>query len=88
MWIYSKPKNEHESRFLLNLDQCSRINISQIGERWLIEAMLESESIPIASAGTSDEASEMMTLLYESLESGRVALDLEHPERKSTRQTA
>ncbi len=77
MWIYTKPRSEHDSRFLLNLDHCSRINISQLGERWFIEAMLESESIPVAAAGSQEEATALLKQVFDGLKSGEKALDLD-----------
>src|ERR1044071_4642309 len=80
MWIYSKRRNEHDNRFLLNLDLCSRINLTQLGEKWFIEVMLGSEAHPIAFTTSQEEAAELLQQIFESLKSGEKALDLETPE--------
>jgi len=77
MWIYSKPRSEHDNRFLLNLDLSSRINLSQLGERWFIEVMQGTESHPIASTTSSEEATELLNRIFEGLNSGEHALDLQ-----------
>ncbi|HLK61368.1 MAG TPA: hypothetical protein VKU00_32765 [Chthonomonadaceae bacterium] len=77
MWIYSKRRGEHDNRFVLNLDLCSRIHLTQLGEKWFVEAMLESEAQPIASTNSQEEASDILKRIFESLKAGEKALDLE-----------
>ncbi|HZT42154.1 MAG TPA: hypothetical protein VFA07_08185 [Chthonomonadaceae bacterium] len=79
MWIFSRPRNEHESRFLLNLEQSSRINLIQLGERWFVEVMLGTESVPVASASSPEEAAALIKRIFDSLRAGEAALDLEAP---------
>src|SRR5438552_74593 len=80
MWIYSKRRGEHDLRYLMNLDQCSRINLTQIGERWFIEVMLGSETVPIAQVNSQEEADAILREIFESLAEGKSALDLDSPE--------
>ncbi len=79
MWIYSKPRNEHDTRFLLNLDQCSRINVTQLGEKWFVEVFLGSDSFPVAAAPTQEEAIGLMKRIFDSLKGGEKAFDLDAP---------
>jgi hypothetical protein len=79
MWVYTKPRSEHDIRFLLNLDQCSRINLSQLGERWFIEVFLGSDSFPIAAAPSQEEAIRILRTIFDSLKAGEKALDLDEP---------
>ena len=83
MWIFSRPRNEHENRFLLNLDQSSRINLIQLGERWFIEVMLGTESVPVASANSQEEAATLLKRIFDSLLAGAEALDLEAPPQEA-----
>lgn len=77
MWIFSRPRNEHENRFLLNLDQSSRINLIQLGERWFVEVMLGTESVPVAAANSPEEAAALIKQIFDSLLAGADALDLD-----------
>lgn len=76
MWIYTKPRNEHDIRFMLNLDLCTRVNVNQLGERWFLDVTLDSESIPVASSASEQEAFGLLQLVFDSLKNGRKALDL------------
>ncbi len=76
MWIFTRPRSEHDMKFMLNLDQCSRIQLTQLGERWFVEVMLGTESVPVASAGSVEEAAELLALVFEAIRSGDNALDL------------
>lgn len=79
MWIYSRPKNEHDNRFVLNLDLCSRISVNQLGEKWFVEVMLGAEAVPVAAAPTQEEAMGLLLQVFEALRSGDNALDLAAP---------
>jgi len=76
MWIYNRPRNEHDNRFLLNLDHGSRINVNALGEHWFVEVMLGSEAIPIASTDSQEEAIALQKRIFEGLKAGEKALDL------------
>jgi hypothetical protein len=76
MWIYSRPRSENDIRFLLNLDLCSRIGLTELGEKWYVEVTLESETLPVASAGSNEEATAILTRIFESVRAGDGALDL------------
>ena len=76
MWIYTRPKTEHEPRFLLNLDESWRIAISQLGEKWLIEVTFGTESTPVATASSGEEAVSLVSRIFEALKNGEKALDL------------
>ena len=84
MWIYSKRRNEHDNRFLLNLDLCSRINLTQLGEKWFIEVMLGTEAYPVAFATSQEEVADLIQRIFESLKAGEKALDLETSGHEST----
>ncbi|HLV81796.1 MAG TPA: hypothetical protein VKT32_16025, partial [Chthonomonadaceae bacterium] len=71
------------NRFLLNLDQSARINLIQLGERWFVEVMLGSESVPVASANSPEEASALIKRIFESIRAGEDALDLEAPPQEA-----
>jgi hypothetical protein len=75
MWIFTKPRSENDNRFVVNLDMCSRINLSRLGEHRFIEVMLESESVPIASAESREEAKAILSKVFESLKAGEKAFD-------------
>lgn len=76
MWIRTKPRSEHETRLLVNLDQSSRITISKLGERWFIEVMLGTDAFPVASAKSQEEAEALLKSIFDSLHSDEKALDL------------
>src|SRR5438094_148276 len=77
MWVYSKSRGEHDHRFLMNLDQCSRINLTHLGERWFIELMHGSETTPIAQVNSEEEAGTILQEIFDSLLAAKPALDLD-----------
>lgn len=76
MWVFTKPRNEYDVRFLLNLDLCSRVGINQLGERWFVEVTLGTETVPVASAGSQEEAAALMGRIFGAIEAGKQGLDL------------
>jgi hypothetical protein len=88
MWISTKPRSEQDQSFLLNLDQCSRINISKLGERWFIEVMLGSDAFPVASAGSQEEAQAFLKQIFDSLRDDVKALDLNAPTEEAEKAKA
>src|SRR5579872_1683729 len=82
MWIYTRPRNENDNRFLLNLDLCSRVNVSQLGEKWFVEVILGSESFPVAAMGSREEAVDIVQQVFDSLKADEKALDLAAPPEK------
>src|SRR5690348_966595 len=88
MWIHTMPRSEYDVPFLLNLALCSRVNISQLGERWFIEVMLESEAVPVATARTQEEAMGIVRRIFDAIRAGESALDLSaQPEPRPEEQT-
>src|SRR5437762_14054198 len=77
MWIYSRRRNEQDHRFLMNLDLCSRINLTQLGEKWFIEVMLGADAHPVATLNSQEEADALLKQIFENLQAGAAALDLE-----------
>jgi hypothetical protein len=77
MWIYSKSRGENDNRFLINLDLSSRVNLSQLGEHWFIEVMQGSDSHPIASTTSREEAVEIQKRIFEAMKAGEQAIDLD-----------
>ena len=60
----------------MNLDMCSRINLSELGEKWFIELVIGSETTPIAQVATQEEAAKILQAIFHSLQEDRPALDL------------
>ena len=77
MWIHTRPRSEQDNGLLINLDQCGRVQVSKLGEKWFIEAMLGSDAYPIAAAGSQEEAHALLKRIFDSLNAGEKALDLE-----------
>jgi len=77
MWIYSKSRGENDNRFLINLDLSARINLSQLGEHWFIEVMQGSDSHPIASTTSREEAVEIQRMIFDAMKRGEQAIDLD-----------
>ncbi len=76
MWIYTKPRNEHDNRFLLNMALCSRVSVNQLGDRWFIEVTLGTEAVPVAATGSREQALALVRRIYEGIRSGEQAMDL------------
>lgn len=77
MWVYTKSRGEKDKRFLLNLDICSRINISQLGEKWFLEVILGSDSFPIAALNSQEEAETLMQHIFDHFKEEGKAIDLD-----------
>jgi hypothetical protein len=82
MWVYTRSRGEHDRRFLLNLSHCSRISVSQLGERWFLEVILGNDTLPIASVNSQEEAETLLERLYACLKADAKAMDLDAPEEK------
>jgi hypothetical protein len=82
MWVFSKHRGEHDYRFLMNLDQCSRINLTPLGEKFFIEVVLGSETIPIAQVSSQEEAEAIQKQVFMGLQAGEKALDLDAPRQE------
>jgi hypothetical protein len=77
MWIHTRPRTEQENAYLINLAQASRVNISKIGERWFIEAMIGTEAFPLAMANSVEEAHAILKHIFDKIHASECALDLE-----------
>jgi hypothetical protein len=77
MWVYSKSRGEHDNRFMVNLDQVSRINVSQLGGKWFLEVILGSESFPVAAAASREEVLLILARIFDGIQAGERALDLD-----------
>jgi hypothetical protein len=76
MWVYTRPRNEHDHRFLLNLDHYPSITVNQLGERFFVDAGTGGETATLASSNSLEEATELVKQIFEALEAGKTALDL------------
>lgn len=76
MWVFTKPRNEHERRFMLNMDHFARITVSQIGEKFFVDAVMENDTFSLAAAASSAEADSIIDYVYESIKAGEKAIDI------------
>ena len=76
MWIYTRPRNEHDRRFLLNLDHFPLLTVNQLGERFFVDAGTGGETATLAATGSLEEAEGLVKRIFEALETGKTALDL------------
>lgn len=76
MWIYTRPRNEHDPRFLLNLDHYPSIAINQLGERFFVDAGTGGDTATLASSDSAEEATGLVQQIFAALEAGKPALDL------------
>ncbi|HLJ56603.1 MAG TPA: hypothetical protein VKT77_16310 [Chthonomonadaceae bacterium] len=77
MWVFTKSRDEHDHRTLLNLDLGSRISVTVLGERWFIDVMQASDTVSIAQVGSEEEAKEIFRRIYDALAKGENAIDLD-----------
>jgi hypothetical protein len=87
MWVYTKPRNEHDKRQLLDLAHFSVVTVSQLGERWFVDAVMGSDSSPLASANSQEEANTIVEYIFDSLKAGENAIDLNLPPQKVPKQS-
>lgn len=76
MWVYTRPRNEHDPRFLLNLDHYPSIAVNQLGDRFFVDAGTGGDTATLASTGSAEEANGLVQQVFEALEAGKTALDL------------
>ena len=76
MWLLSRPRSEHDNRFLLNMELGSRINLTTLGEKWFVEVVVGTESHPVAVAGTGEEANAILKRIFDAVAAGDHSLDL------------
>ena len=76
MWVYTRPRNEHDHRFLINLERFPNIAINQLGERFFVDAGTGGDTSTLASTASQEEAEGIVQHIFEALEAGKTALDL------------
>ena len=76
MWVYTRPRNEHDHRFLLNLDRYPSVTVNQLGERFFVDAGTGGETATLASTESQEEATEIVQQIFDALEAGKTAFDL------------
>lgn len=76
MWVYTRVRNEHEHPVLLNLQLHTSITMSQLGDKWFLDAALGGNTSTLAQVNTEAEASRIMRFILESLRAGENAIDL------------
>lgn len=76
MWVYTRPRNEHDRRFMLNLDHYPTITVNQLGERFFVDAGTGGETATLAATASLEEAERLVKHIFEALEAGKTALDL------------
>ena len=76
MWVYTRPRNEHDHRFLINLERFPTIAINQLGERFFVDAGTGGDTSTLASTESQQEAEGIVQHIFEALEAGKTALDL------------
>jgi hypothetical protein len=81
MWVYTRPRNEHDHRFLINLERFPTISINQLGERFFVDAGSGGDTSTLASTESQAEAEEIVQHIFDALESGKTALDLKADQR-------
>lgn len=82
MWVFTKPRGEHDRRSLLNLALCSRINISQLGDRWFLEVILGNDTFPIAALNSLEEADNLLHQIFDHMRTDEKAMDMAAAEEK------
>ena len=76
MWVYTRPRNEHDHRFLINLERYPTITVNQLGERFFVDAGSGGDTATLASTESQDEATEILKHLFDALAAGKTAFDL------------
>ena len=76
MWVFTRPRNEHDHRFLINLESFPSIAINQLGERYFVDTGTGGDTATLASTDSQEEATNIVQQIFEALEAGKTALDL------------
>lgn len=76
MWVYTRPRNEHDHRFLINLERYPTITVNQLGERFFVDAGSGGDTATLASTESQEEANQILKHLFDALAAGKTAFDL------------
>jgi hypothetical protein len=76
MWVYTRPRNEHDHRFLINLDMYPSISVNQLGERFFVDAGAGGDTATLASTDSQEEANGLVQQIFDALDAGKTGLDL------------
>jgi len=77
MWVYTRRRHEHDPRFVINLDHYPSIAINKLGERYFVDAGTGGDTTTLASTDTEEEATKFVQQIFDALEAGKTALNLE-----------